>query len=139
MKKVKGIRLANRASLALVSIFGIGTGLNLYFNHNVKEETESRIILKKANLFGYTTIIIGKEDPVVLLSQYQIFNHKIYIDEDGDKKVDEFSEHYTPIRRKRDLKLRRDNKKQYEFYKGEFERADNEFSEQLKRFNIENK
>ncbi len=130
-KTIKSLTLSIGVPIAVG--LGIVTGINFYLHHNVNYEEDGKRIFQKADgIFDYTELEINEDDSIDI-SRYSFGNTRFYTDEDGDEKVDRiFKASHPFVRGSHSRAFYRD--KHLEQYPQIFERADQDFREQMKRF-----
>jgi len=121
---------------AAAIVTGVFTGLNFYEHNNIRYKTDTKEVMQKADgVFGYTEIKLNK-DGSREVARNSPFNYTSYKDKDGNGKVDEIWKQ-IPNQYSRGSHLgflrRSENLNDYGVV---FEKADNDFTHQMKRFGL---
>lgn len=126
-------RLTLSTGVSIVAVVGMWTGSNFYFHHNVNYEEDGKRVFQKADgIFAHTELEIN-EDGSVEMNRYSFGNNRFYTDKDGDGKVDRvFQGSNLFARGSHSRAFYRDE--HLEQYPQVFERADQDFRQQMKRF-----
>lgn len=123
--------------LGVIFYMGVQTGCNFYSHHNVNYEEYGQRVYQKADgitAYDYTSLVIN-EDGSVEIDRYSLRNYRFYTDKDGDGKVDRVFQGDNLFGRGSYSRVfRRD--KHLEQYPEVFERADQDFRQQMKRFRL---
>ena len=126
-------RLALSIGVPVVVSVGALTGINFYAHHNINYEVDGKRVFQKADgIFAHTELEIN-EDGSVEMDRYSFGNTRFYTDKEGDGKVDRVFQGSNPFARgSHSRAFHRD--KHLEQYPQVFERADQDFRQQMKRF-----
>lgn len=123
------------AVIGLFGGLGIVTGFNYYINHNVSYETDDKRVFKKADgIFRNTTLKIDKNnDSIYIVRSHP--DYRTYDDKNGNEILDEVcfgtklftrGSHYRCF----------DRDKHLEQYPLIFQEADEDFKQQIQRFEV---
>jgi hypothetical protein len=126
-------QLTFRVGIPIVMGISTLTVINLYFHHNVKYQTDEKTVLQKMDgIVDWTQVTIDKDGPVHV-NRRHLLNWRDYTDKDNDGEVDRIYLGDNPF-------VRGSHSKSY--YREEdlakypqvFQRADEDFRKQIKRF-----
>ncbi|MFA5993282.1 MAG: hypothetical protein WC796_06255 [Candidatus Pacearchaeota archaeon] len=129
-----------RRSLALTLGIGVAAwttffgGCNLYQHQNVRYETPDRKVFEKADgILGYTKLDVDKNTGAVEITRHHGWHYRDFTDSNGDGFVDRVCLGENPFIRGSHITFF-DREKQLQEYPVVFRDADNEFRNQMQRF-----
>ena len=121
--------------IPIAIVLGMGTGGNFYFHHNVNYEEDGKKVFQKVDgIFDYTELNINEGGSVDVI-RHSLVNYRSYTDKDGDEIVDRVFHGSNLFVRGSGSHSRMFLRDEHlEQYPQVFEKADQDFREQMKRF-----